>query len=283
MLPHLQQARVLHRVGWPSDHKNRSVAHSLNTALGMGAIGTTDDVFADVSVRAAAGRLKHIAIIPDGNRRWALSRGLPPGEGHRRGFLEVSPALLQAAWANGIHTMTLWLFSTQNWRRSEQEVSQLMRIYNDFLSLMLTIAKRHRVRMNHLGRKDRLPTELLESVLRVEAKTSLHTKHVFNFGLDYGGRDEVVRLIRRLVTSRVRAHQIDESLVDRATDCGDQRFPNPDLLIRTSGDTRLSGLMPWQLCYSEFFFVDAYYPDFDWYALRQAIAAFDQRQRRFGT
>lgn len=226
--------------------------------------------------------LNHLAIIPDGNRRWARGRGLPSNEGHRIGFLEVTPRLLRTAWERRLHTVTLWLFSTENWKRSEEEVEHLMNIYEEFLSLMLPIAQQSGVRIRHLGRKDRISKSLLSLINRVECKTKDFDSHLFNFALDYGGRDEIVETLRKLLQICPAIEDVNEKLIDRFLQTGEQLYPNPDLIIRTSGEMRSSGFMPWQSCYSEFYFVEKYYPDFSCDDLNQAFTAFLARKRRFG-
>jgi len=242
----------------------------------------TGHVASSDRIGAITQKLRHVAIIPDGNRRWARLQGLPPEVGHRHGFLEVSPTLLTSAWQHGIHTITLWLFSTENWQRPDREVQNLMSIYEQFLTMMLPIAQHLSVRMHHLGRKDRIPPSLLRIVEQVEAETSACTDFIFNIALDYGGRDEIVRAMRKLMQLSPGVNDIDERLLDNLMDLDQQPFPYPDLIIRTSGEIRSSGFMSWQSCYSELYFTDKCYPDFTWEDFQAAITSFLDRTQRFG-
>jgi undecaprenyl diphosphate synthase len=226
---------------------------------------------------------RHIAIIPDGNRRWARRRGLTSEVGHRHGFLNVTPELFRNAWQNGVHTMTLWLFSTENWNRSTQEVDYLMSIYTTFVAEMCDLCLELDVRIAHLGRKDRLPTCLRLALLEAIKRTSNCESGVFNIALDYGGRDEIVRGIARLLRQgNFNIENLDENIVDALLDTAGQEFPEPDIILRTSGEMRMSGFMPWQSTYSEFFFIDECYPDLTWEMVAETISDFSGRNRRFG-
>lgn len=225
---------------------------------------------------------RHIAIIPDGNRRWAQREGLPPEMGHGRGFLEVSPALFRKAWERGIHTMTLWMFSTENWSRSKREVAYLMDIYTQFVGMMTEICLELDVRVHHLGRADRLPKDLLDAVGDALHKTRNCTSGVFNMALDYGGRDELIRATNRLLKAGLDPDSIDEMALRCALDTSSQPYGEPDIILRTSGEQRLSGFMPWQSTYSEFFFVDICYPDLNWGIVERTISSYSGRNRRFG-
>jgi undecaprenyl diphosphate synthase len=225
---------------------------------------------------------RHIAIIPDGNRRWAQREGLPPEMGHGRGFLEVSPALFRKAWERGVHTMTLWMFSTENWSRSDREVAYLMDIYTQFVEMMTDICVELDVRIHHLGRADRLPQHLQVAVTDALHKTRNCVSGVFNMALDYGGRDELVRATARLLKAGIDPDSIDEMTLRCALDTSSQPYGEPDIILRTSGEQRLSGFMPWQSTYSEFFFVDIFYPDLNWAIVERTISSYTARNRRFG-
>jgi len=220
--------------------------------------------------------LKHIAIIPDGNRRWAKNQGLSPQEGHRKAFIEVAPSLLKTLWDNEIYAATLWLFSTENWKRSDSEVDNLMDVFSQFLSNLLPLSGKYSVQLRHLGRKDRLPENLLSMVEEVEHSTKGMTGHIFNFALDYGGEDEIIRAVRRLVEKGVKPEEIEPHQLM------DQFCPPPDLIIRTSGECRLSGFMPLQSCYSELYFTNTFFPDLIPADIEEAIHWFQNRERRFG-
>jgi len=238
----------------------------------------------------------HIAIIPDGNRRWAKARGLPSFEGHRRGF-DIAPKICRAARDLGIHTLTLWAFSTENWNRSPEEVSYLMKLYETLIDRNLKEAKEDGVRFYHLGRKDRLPTTLLKRLAKAEEETKDNDRYVLNVALDYGGQDELLRATKKAVELIVAGSMSAEKLFEETgkyhdkypyyffknfLDTRDQPHPYPDLVIRTSNEKRLSGLYCWQSAYAEIYWEPDHFPDFTPEKLRQAVLDYSQRRRRFG-
>ena len=225
--------------------------------------------------------LHHLAIIPDGNRRWARKHGLPTFEGHRKGF-EAARKLVKYARTVGIHTLTLWAFSTENWERTKEEVGYLMRLYAEMTDKYLDEAEKEKVRIIHLGRKDRIPDYLLAKVENAEEETKNFTQNVLNIALDYGGRDEILRAINRIQNSEFRVQSLNESNFNEFLDTKGQPYPSPDLIIRTSGEMRISGLMIWQTAYSELLFLDKHFPDMTTADIDLAIREFAQRQRRFG-
>ena len=216
----------------------------------------------------------HIAIIPDGNRRWARKHGLPTLEGHRKGF-DVGVKIARYIRSLGIHTLTVWAFSTENFNRTQEEVSYLMRLYEKMLDKFLSEALKDNVRIIHMGRKDRIPKSLLKKIEDVEQKTRDNTKYILNIALDYGGRDEVLRAIKKL-------GNLTEESFPKFLDTTGQPYPNPDLIIRTSGEMRTSGLMIWQAAYAEFYFLQKHFPDLEPSDIDLAIEEFSKRQRRFG-
>lgn len=218
---------------------------------------------------------KHIAIILDGNRRWARKRDLPKFEGHRRGF-ERTVKIVEASWKLGIHTLTLWAFSTENWKRSKREVSYLMKFYGRMIENYLKKAHKNKVRIVHLGRKDRIPQSLRKKIEKAEKETRDYQEHVLNIALDYGGRDEIVRAINRL---RANSKLTEEEFTKFLDTAG---MPDPDLIIRTGGEMRLSGFMLWQSEYSELYFTKTLLPDFGPEELEKAVKEYGQRQRSFG-
>lgn len=238
----------------------------------------------------------HIAIIPDGNRRWAHDRGLPSFEGHRRGF-DITPKIARAARDLGIHTLTIWAFSTENWKRSPKEVAYLMKLYEKFVDDHLKEAQKEQTKIIHLGRKDRIPNTLREKVEDAEEKTKNNKKHILNIALDYGGHDEILRTINKIIKD-VQKGELKIEELDREVgkyhnkypyyyfkhylDTGDQPYPYPDLTIRTSGEQRISGLLPWQVAYTEFYWEPDHFPDFSGEKLRTAILDYSNRRRRFG-
>jgi len=223
----------------------------------------------------------HIAIICDGNRRWARARGLPTFEGHRRGF-DITPKIARACRGFGVHTLTFWAFSTENWDRSKEEIDFLMKKYEDFVATHLQEAKRDNVKIVHLGRKDRIPSTLAKKISRAESETKNNTRYVLNIALDYGGRDEVLRAIRKMLEEKLSAEKIDEELYKHYLDTRDQPYPFPDLLIRPSGEQRTSGMFVWQAAYTEIYWLHNHFPDFTTEILKEAICDFSKRRRRFG-
>lgn len=238
----------------------------------------------------------HIAIIPDGNRRWAKDRHLPALEGHRCGA-KVTTKIARAARDFGVHTLTFWGFSTENWGRSESEVSGLMKIFESFIGQHLKEAQNDNVRIVHLGRKDRIPKTLARKLAKAEEETKNNSQHVFNIAIDYGGQDELLRAFekafRDVETGKIVLEKLSEEVgkyqgkypyyyFKDYLDTAGQSHPYPDLVIRTSGERRLSGFIPWQAVYSEIYWERDHFPDFTPEKLKQAILDFGHRRRRFG-
>ena len=223
----------------------------------------------------------HIAIILDGNRRWARSKGLPTLEGHRAGF-EAGMKVAKAAREWGVHTFTVWGFSTENWDRSPAEIAYLMKLYKEMLDEIKKEAKKDQIRFVHLGREDRFPKALIRYFRSLEKETKDYKKHVFNVALDYGGHDEIVRATQNIIRDGVSPEDVDEKLFASYLDTGDQPYPYVDLFIRTSGEQRTSGFMPWQLNYAEYYWELGHLPDMTPEKLRDMIIDFSRRRRRFG-
>lgn len=239
---------------------------------------------------------KHVAIIPDGNRRWAKAKGLPSLEGHRKG-LEAVDEVLRFARDLGIHTATVWAFSTENWSRSQDEVSYLMQLFAESVERYLQEILDAGVRIFHLGRKDRIPDFLLKKIDYAEKSSIKNEKFVLNVALDYGGQDEILRAIGKIL-EEIKIGKLDSKdlsqeiglyngkypiyLLSKYLDTKDQPFPYPDLVIRTSGEQRLSGFLPWQMAYSEIYFAQVHMPDFRKEEFAKAIKSFLDRNRRFG-
>ena len=233
----------------------------------------------------------HIAIIPDGNRRWARGHNLPTLAGHKKGF-EVAVKIGRKIRSMGVNTLTMWAFSTENWNRTKEEVNYLMKMYEIFIEKNLKEALKEKIRIMHLGRKDRLPKKLLEKIGRSVEKTKDFSNYILNIALDYGGRDEIVRAIKK-ATSDKRPHfakasrdkqatSVTEENFNKFLDTAGQPYPNPDLIIRTSGEQRMSGLMIWQAAYAEYAFLDKHFPDLRDEDIELAILEYSRRQRRFG-
>lgn len=224
---------------------------------------------------------KHVVIIPDGNRRWARARNLPTFEGHRKGFkraVEVS----RAARDIGIKTLTLWGFSTENWDRTKEEIGYLMKLYEKIVDDYLKDAKKEGVRIYHLGRKDRLPKSLLEKIIHAEEVTRKNSKYVMNIAIDYGGQDEILRGIRKLIGDKVSSSKVNTKLFERYLDTAGQPRLDVDLIIRTSDEQRTSGIMLWHSAYAETYWEDCHFPDFTPEKLFAAVVDYSRRRRRFG-
>ncbi|MBI1863551.1 di-trans,poly-cis-decaprenylcistransferase [Candidatus Microgenomates bacterium] len=223
--------------------------------------------------------LQHIAIIPDGNRRWARARNMPTLEGHRRGFSALEK-MANHIRKRGIHTLTVWAFSTENWNREKDEITYLMKLYETWLNSNLRTAVRDKVRIIHLGRKDRIPESLRKKLIEAEEKTKSYTQFNLGFAVDYGGRDEIARAFENMKNET--AEVTDKDQLAAYLDTRDFTHPFPDLVIRTSGEHRTSGFMTWQTAYSEWIFHDKYLPDFTIPDLDLCIQDYQNRQRRFG-
>jgi undecaprenyl diphosphate synthase len=220
-----------------------------------------------------------VAIIMDGNGRWAARRKLPVAAGHRAGARTVR-RIVEAAIDVGIHDLSLFAFSTENWSRPQDEVDALMEIFAETIERELPDLAEQGVRVRFIGRRDRAPDALRERMEGMEDRTALNTRLNLWVAFDYGGRAELVEAARRLVESGVEAREIDENVF--AANLYAPELPDPDLLIRTSGELRISNFLLWQLAYAELVFVDQLWPDFGARDLRDALADYAQRRRRFG-
>jgi undecaprenyl diphosphate synthase len=218
----------------------------------------------------------HIAIIMDGNRRWARAHKLPILEGHRRVANEVLEKLVEHAAARGIRHMTFWAFSTENWNRAADEVKGIMTILKKSIGYFGKRMHEKGVRLLIIGDLSRLDAGLRHSIEDVVEKTRHNTRITVTIALNYGGRDELVRAMCKTSDPKVMTEETFSQLLDTAG------IPDPDLLIRTGGEQRLSGFLPWQSVYSELYFPAWYMPDFTPERLDEAIEEFARRQRRFG-
>ena len=215
----------------------------------------------------------------DGNGRWAERRGLPVAEGHREGTKALRRTV-EAAIDLGLETLVVYAFSTENWSRPETEVESLMEIFGETIERELPDLARQGVRTRFMGRRDRAPDELREQIERLEGETAENDRLNLWVAFDYGGRADIVEAARRLVEEGASPDAIDEESL-RANLYAPE-LPDPDLLIRTSGELRISNFLLWQLAYSELVFVDTLWPDFGRNELEEALAAYAQRRRRFG-
>jgi len=225
----------------------------------------------------------HVAIIMDGNGRWAQMRGLPRQEGHRRG-LDALRRTIRNADALGIQVLTLYSFSTENWRRPHAEVSFLMGLLKHFVEKDLAELSAANVRVRIIGGRDDLAPDLRRLVEHAETSTRTNTGLVLVIAFNYGARDEIVRAARALAADAA-AGRIDPATIDEAAFTGrldTHDLPDPELVIRTSGETRISNFLLWQAAYAEFVFAPVMWPDFDRAAFEDALAQYRQRERRFG-
>jgi undecaprenyl diphosphate synthase len=222
---------------------------------------------------------RSVAIILDGNGRWAKRRRLPTAAGHRAGARTVRK-VVEAAIDVDIHDLSVFAFSTENWSRPQDEVDALMEIFAETIERELPDLAEQGVRVRFIGRRDRAPEALQRRMAAMEDRTELNTRINLWVAFDYGGRAELVQATRRIVESGVEAHEIDENVF--AANLYAPELPDPDLLIRTSGELRISNFLLWQLAYSELVFVDKLWPDFDERDLRASLAEYASRRRRFG-
>lgn len=218
----------------------------------------------------------HLVIIPDGNRRWAEERNLKAWEGHKQGIDQIK-SLISEITELGIKYVTFWGFSTDNWKRDDLEVKYLMTVFKDSLKSLREEAFKYEIRFHHFGRKDRLPKALIEEINKLEKDTENFNKHHLAIALDYGGRNELLRAVEALGNDN---KEISEESISKALDTKD--FPDVDFVIRTSGERRTSGMMPWQSIHAEYYFSPIYFPDFSPAELRLAVEDFEGRKRRFG-
>lgn len=226
---------------------------------------------------------EHVAIILDGNGRWAKKRHMPRNYGHAQGSKAVEQ-ICEDAWNLGIKYLTVYAFSTENWKRPDSEVFALMKLLRVYLKDCLKRAGKNNMRVRVLGEISRLDEDIQDTIRTLEEATKDNTGLCFQVALNYGARDEIMRgfgkLLDDLEDGKVAREQISEEMFAQYLDTGNQ--PDPDLLIRTSGEQRLSNFMLWQLAYSEFYFTDTLWPDFDKEELKKAIAWYNGRDRRFG-
>lgn len=222
---------------------------------------------------------RHVAMIMDGNGRWAKARGLPRLAGHRAGTENLRP-ILEACAEFGIEILTIWAFSTENWRRPELEVRGLLRILERMIKRELRELHKQGVKLRHLGRLDQLPERLQKQVLEAIKLTQDNERIVLNVAFDYGGRAEIVHAVQQIIREGIPADEVDAGLLSRHMYTAGQ--PDPDLIIRTGGELRTSGFMLWQSAYAEYYVTPTFWPDFGREELYQALLEFSQRDRRFG-
>ncbi len=225
----------------------------------------------------------HVAIIMDGNGRWALSRGLPRVAGHRRGAESVK-AVVRSAVANGVRYLTLYGFSSENWKRPPSEISDLMGLLRIYLRSEVAELHRQGVRLRIIGERHRLPRDIVALIENAERRTEANQRLTLIVALSYGGRAEIVAAARHLAAlaenGGVEAEAIDESVFARHLFTAG--IPDPDVVVRTSGEQRVSNFLLWQLAYAEFIFVDTLWPDFSEDDFEDALREYQRRERRYG-
>ena len=225
----------------------------------------------------------HVAIILDGNGRWAKERGMPRTYGHVKGCANLENICYDIKDL-GVKYLTVYAFSTENWKRSSDEVGALMQLFRFYMVRLLKIASANNVRVKMIGDRTRFDQDIIDGINRLERETKDNTGLTFVIAVNYGGRDELTRAVRKLAADccagKLEPSAITEQVVNSYLDTAD--IPDPDLLIRTSGELRLSNYLLWQLAYTELYVTDCLWPDFNQEELEKAILSYNRRDRRFG-
>ncbi len=226
---------------------------------------------------------QHVAIILDGNGRWAKSKGMPRNYGHVQGAKTVE-VICEEAYKMGIQYLTVYAFSTENWNRPKDEVDALMKLLRNYMKTCLTTAKKNRMCVRVLGDKTGLDEDIRDRINQLEESTKDNDGLHFQIALNYGGRDEIVRGVRKVMEKAKKGEISEEELTEEYfSDMLDTRgLPEPDLLIRTCNEQRISNFLLWQLAYTEFYFTEAAWPDFTKEELVKAVEAYNHRNRRYG-
>ncbi len=226
---------------------------------------------------------QHIAIILDGNGRWAKAKGMPRNYGHAQGSKNVEK-ICEEAWRMGIKYLTVYAFSTENWSRPENEVAALMKLLRNYMKTCLKTAAKNDMKISVIGDIEPLDDDIKSRIRELEAATTDNGGLNFTIALNYGSRDELTRAAQKMAKDcaegKIKAEEIDESVFETYLDT--HGIPDPDMMIRTSGEQRLSNYLLWQLAYSEFYFTDVPWPDFTKEELVKAIEEYNHRHRRFG-
>ena len=222
----------------------------------------------------------HLGIIIDGNRRWAKKRRLPTFEGHRRGFERLKEV---GEWCKKkrVKVLTIYAFSTENWNRSQKEVNYLMKLLKTALNKKeIARLNKEKIKLRVIGQKERLGKSLQEAIKRAEESTKNNKEGILNLAISYGGQAEIIMAIKKIVRQKISSDKITKDLVEK--NLWTANLPSPDLIIRTSGEQRLSGFLTWQSAYSELYFSNKDWPDFSEKDLDSAFDEYSRRQRRFG-
>ena len=225
----------------------------------------------------------HVAVILDGNGRWAKKRLMPRTYGHAQGS-KVVEDMLTVVDDMGVEYFTVYAFSTENWNRSKDEVDTLMKILRSYLKDCVKKSMKNNVRCRVIGRKDELSSDIIKSIENLEDKTKDNTGLNFTIAINYGGRDEITRAVRKIGNQIKNGNLLPENITEqmRNDNLDTYERPDPDLLIRSSGEQRLSNYLPWQLAYTEFYFTETLWPDFNAEEMIKAFEKYNKRERRFG-
>ena len=226
---------------------------------------------------------KHVAIIMDGNGRWAKKHKLSVSKGHRQGT-ETLREIIRHTDDLGIGALSLYAFSTENWKRSVEEVTGIMNLFRRFLESSVEKSNRNNMRVRVIGERSKLAPDIIKAINNLEEATKNNTGLQFTVAINYGGRDEITRAMKRIAedakAGKITTDEITEDMISGYLDTSE--LPDPDLLIRTSGEERTSNFLPWQLAYSEFYFTDTLWPDFNRQTFIEAIRHYTKRDRRYG-
>ena len=226
---------------------------------------------------------QHVAIILDGNGRWAKAKGMPRNYGHAQGSKNVEK-ICEEAWRMGIKYLTVYAFSTENWNRPREEVNALMKLLRNYMKTCLKTAAKNDMKVRVIGDITKLDEDIQKRILELEEATKNNGGLNFQIAINYGSRDEITRAVRALAEDvkegKLMPEEVNEACIERYLDTHD--IPDPDLLIRTSGEQRLSNYLLWQLAYTEFYFTDVPWPDFTKQELEKAIDQYNSRDRRYG-
>ncbi len=227
---------------------------------------------------------KHIAIIMDGNRRWAKAKGLDGSLGHKKGA-EVLEEVAKYCNKIGLEALTVYAFSTENWKRTKEEVGAILLLLQMYLDKFLKTADLENIKLRVIGdRENNMPEEIKNKMIKMEERTQNNTGLKFNIAFNYGGRDEIVKATRKIASKVLKGELKVEDITEEtvSNNLYTAGLPDPDLLIRTSGELRTSNFLPWQITYSEFLFLDKYWPDFTTKDIDDAIELYSKRHRRVG-
>jgi len=226
---------------------------------------------------------QHVAIILDGNGRWAKAKGMPRNYGHKQGGKAVE-VVAEAAYRMGIKYLTVYAFSTENWNRPKDEVDALMKLLRNYMENCLKNAEKNRMRVRVIGDKTRLDEDIQQKIAELEEASKDYDGLNFQIAINYGGKDEIRRAVTKLAkkveNGEIKAEDITEEMISESLDT--HGIPEPDLLIRTCNEQRISNFLLWQLAYTEFYFTPVAWPDFDKEELEKAVRAYTQRDRRYG-